>query len=295
MILIKGFIAKLAAIASDRKQKGLGINHSYPTGISGLEIVYTIGPTPLNAVLYEPVVCLILQGSKETHVGSQRFQLTAGDSLIVSHDLPVVSRVTEASPDLPYVSIVMTLEMPEVVRLCEVIEFDPKTEQQAHTVEVGKTTAELLEALQRLTDLLEKPEDQLVMLPLLKREIHYRLLQAQHGEMLRQLLRQDSHASRITRAVDQIRNNYIAELRVAELAQRVGMSLSSFHEHFKNITETTPLQYQKDLRLLEARRLLLAGKNTVAEAAFEVGYESASQFSREYSRKFGTTPSAELG
>jgi AraC-like DNA-binding protein len=128
------------------------------------------------------------------------------------------------------------------------------------------------------------------MMPLIRKELHFRLLLAPHGAMLRQLVSHDSHASCIARAIERIRESFRAPLAVPELAQAAGMSPSSFHKHFKTITETTPLQYQKDLRLLEARRLLQEGHHSVSETAFEVGYESPTQFSREYARKFGASP-----
>ena len=141
-------------------------------------------------------------------------------------------------------------------------------------------------------DLIDRPLEAKVMAPLVLREIHFRLLMAQHGGMLRQLLQRGSHASRLTKVLERIKNDYTAPLAVTELASIAGMSPSSFHEHFKALTATTPLQYQKNLRLIEARRLLLDCGHNVSSAAFEVGYESPTQFTREYTRKFGASPSS---
>ena len=151
-----------------------------------------------------------------------------------------------------------------------------------------------MDAMGRFIDLLDRPLEAKVMQPLILREIHFRLLLDRHGSTLRQLLQRGSHVDRIAQAIARIQEDYTAPIAVAELASIAGLSLSSFHEHFKALTATTPLQYQKDLRLLKARHLLMNGAHSVANAAFEVGYESHTQFSREYSRKFGHSPRTDL-
>jgi AraC-like DNA-binding protein len=152
----------------------------------------------------------------------------------------------------------------------------------------------MLDAFRRYLALADAPADAKVLGPLISKEIHYRLLMAPFGGMLRSLIRHDSDASAIARAIGQIRSELRSPIAIPELARHVGMSVSSFHKHFKAITSTTPLQYQKDLRLLEARKLLKTPGTSVTTAAFDVGYESPSQFSREYTRKFGVTPSQDV-
>ena len=266
----------------------------YATGLDGLSILRSRKPTMLEATLYNPLLCLILQGRKETHVGARQVSFTAGESLIVSHQLPVISRVTEATEMKPYVALVLEIGMDIVRSLYDEISEIEVEEEQARAFNVGKTDEALIDAVGRLVDLIDRPFEAKVMLPLILREIHFRLLLARHGGMLRQLLRRGSHADRIAKAIARIKQGYTTSLTVAELASVAGLSPSSFHEHFKALTATTPLQYQKELRLLEARRLLMNGTYSVSSVAFEVGYESPTQFSREYSRKFGNSPSKDL-
>lgn len=281
-------IARVCAYAD---AKGIG-NEAYATGLAGLMVLRRREPTPLEAVLYNPLFCLILQGRKETHSGTRRVSFAAGESLIVSHALPVVSRVTEASEQTPYVALVLALDLSVVHSLYNEVGQAEIEEEQARALDIGETDPRLVDAMGRLFDLVDRPLEAKVMVPLVLREIHFRLLLARHGSMLRQLLRRGSYADRIAKVIARIRQDYATPLAVAELASLAGMSPSSFHVHFKALTATTPLQYQKDLRLLEARRLLMDEGHTVSSAAFEVGYESPTQFSREYSRKFGTSPRA---
>ncbi|EKV00200.1 transcriptional regulator containing an amidase domain and an AraC-type DNA-binding HTH domain [Leptolyngbya sp. PCC 7375] len=266
----------------------------YATGLDGLSILRSRKPTMLEATLYNPLLCLILQGRKETHVGARQVSFTAGESLIVSHQLPVISRVTEATEMKPYVALVLDIDMDIVRSLYDEIREIEIEEEQAPAFNVGKTDEALMGAMGRFIDLIDKPFEAKVMQPLVLREIHFRLLLAQHGGMLRQLLRRGSHADRIAKAIARIKEDYATSLTVAELASIAGLSPSSFHEHFKALTATTPLQYQKELRLLKARHLLINGTHSVSSAAFEVGYESSTQFSREYSRKFGYSPRKDL-
>lgn len=246
-------------------------------------------PSSFEASLYEPVLCLILQGGKQVSIGERTLSIGPGECLLVSHDLPVRSRITSA----PYLALVLELNLATIRSLHGDVAESLRDSEPARAAETHGASPALLDALHRYLALADSSADAKVLGPLISREIHYRLLVAPLGAMLRSLIRQDSTASAIARAIGHIRSDIRSPISIPKLASRVGMSTSSFHTHFRRITSTTPLQYLKDLRLLEARRLLQAGA-TVTAAAFEVGYESPSQFSREYSRKFGVPPSRHL-
>lgn len=260
------------------------------TPIAGLFVHRQTKPSPFEATVYNPVICLNLQGRKEVTCGDRTLAFGTGQSLIVSHDVPVMARVTEASPQHPYLAIIVALDIAIIRSLCDEVGETALDRRQAGTLTAGATDIRLVEAIARYFALTGDPLEAKVMQPLILREIHFRLLTAGHGGMLRQLTQRDSHASRISRAIGRIRTGYRAPLAVATLAEEASMSPSSFHQYFKQVTGTTPLQYQKDLRLMEARRLIAMDGLSVSSAAYEVGYESATQFSREYSRKFGGPP-----
>ncbi len=245
----------------------------------------------IEAVVYTPVICLILQGRKSTWIGDQSVDLGPGDALLVSHDLPVSSQVTEASPDKPYVALILQLDLGIIRSLYEQVGETARVTQGARSLSTSTADATWVDPLSRYLKLHDKPLEAEVLGPLILREIHFRVLMSPLGGMLRNLLSVDSHASRVARAIGQIRKNFQSPLAVSDLARTAGMSQSAFHSHFKTVTGTTPLQYQKDLRMIEARRLMAEGRLSVAAAGYEVGYESATQFSREYARKFGVPPS----
>lgn len=271
-----------------------GWGESVETIIPGLAVYAVTEPTSFECFLYQSVICLILQGSKETLLGKTSFKYGAGKTLIISHELHAESRVTEASNDVPYVALVVAVDL-SMVRDLEMAMGNPGVDQEsAKAFDVSDTSPDLLAAVHRYFSLLDDSADAQVLGPLLLKEIHYRLLTTSHGNMLRRLIRQSSHASRIATVIDHIRRHFAEPLIIADLADVAGMSVSSFHEHFKSITATTPLQYQKDLRLFEARRLLTSGQHTVSATAYAVGYESATQFSREYTRRFGVSPRQDI-
>lgn len=251
-------------------------------------------PTTFEAMVYEPIACLILQGEKETSVGDEVFTVPEGHCVVVSHDLPVLARITRASARRPYLALVIRLDLAVLRSLYDEVGEATLPTGSARSMEVAPVDEPTADVIGRYLDLLDDPVAARVLLPLVRKELHFRLYMSASGAMLRSLLQRDSHASHIARAIRTLRESYRETLAVAELARSVGMSTSSFHKHFKSVTMTTPLQYQKDLRLTEARRLLRTGASTVTEAAFEVGYESPSQFSREYARKFGAPPRSEL-
>ncbi|WP_052161719.1 AraC family transcriptional regulator [Hoeflea sp. BAL378] len=286
--------AELARRVFESVGENISSTRSWQTSVPNLSFHLQTRPNPYEATIYSPVVCLNLQGRKEVGIGDQSVEFGDGQSLIVSHELPVMARVTEASPERPYLALIVSLDMAIVQSLWDEVGPAAPAPPQARSLSVGPGDERLVETLGRYFALTADPVEARVMAPLILREIHFRLLMADHGGMLRQHLHRDSHSSRIARAIGLIRTGYRAPLAVAALAEAASMSPSSFHEHFRQVTGTTPLQYQKDLRLTEARRLLAAEALSVSSAAFEVGYESPSQFSREYARKFGAPPRNDL-
>lgn len=255
--------------------------------MDGLLLLGHASPSSFEASVYEPVLCLILQGRKQVSLGEQTLSFGPGECLLVSHDLPVRSRITKA----PYLAVVLEVNVATIRKLYDEVAASGLDGEGARAAETHRADPGLLDALCRYLELADVPADAKVLGPLISKELHYRLLVAPFGGMLRSLIRHDSHASAIARAIGHIRADLRAPIVIPALARRVGMSASSFHQHFKAITSTTPLQYQKELRLLEARRLLRAGGASVTTVAYDVGYESPSQFSREYARKFGGPPS----
>ena len=258
--------------------------------MAGLAVLRDTAPSRLEASLYEPVLCLILQGRKAVAIGEDTLAFGAGEYLLVSHDLPVSSRIAQA----PYLALVLAIDAATIRRLYEEVTEPVRDDRPARAAVTHRADPGLVDALGRYLALADAPADARVLGPLVHKELHYRLLAAPAGGMLRHLIRHDSHASAVARAIRHLRADLRAAVEIPALARQVGMSASSFHKHFKAITATTPLQYQKELRLLEARRRLQHGGAAVTATAFDVGYESASQFSREYARKFGRPPSGDL-
>ncbi|MDC0710304.1 AraC family transcriptional regulator [Stigmatella sp. ncwal1] len=256
----------------------------------GLYLLRQHQRTAFEAAIYAPTLCLILQGCKEMTFGEHHFRLRVGECALVSHDLPIVSRVRDA----PYLVLLLNIEVDVLRSLYEDIGELVTAAAEARALEVHQADSRLLDAIGRYLTLAESETDARVLRPMLLKEIHYRLMMAPLGHMLRSLIRHDSHASSIARAIALLRRDFRSPMVVEELARAVGMSVSSFHKHFKAVTLSSPLQYQKGLRLLEARRMLVVGKASVTTVAFEVGYESPSQFSREYTRKFGRPPSQDV-
>jgi AraC-like DNA-binding protein len=256
----------------------------------GLGLLRRDFPSAFEASLYEPVLCLILRGEKEVSIGEQTLSFGPGECLLVSSDLPVCSRITKA----PYLALVLEVDIASIRKLYDEVAESALDGEGARAAVTHRADPGLLDALRRYLALAHSPADAKVLGPLVLKEIHYRLLVAPFGGMLRSLIRHDSNASAVARAIGHIRSDLRSPIAIPDLARRVGMSASSFHKHFRAITSTTPLQYQKELRLLEARRRLKKGGASVTTTAFDVGYESLSQFSREYARKFGLPPSRDV-
>jgi len=262
------------------------------TPVEGLVILRETAPTLLQYAVSKPLVALVLQGGKRVTMGSRTFDFGAGDSLLITTDVPTVSQITTASRALPYYSLVLELDATIIASLVSQIGAAPFETDQP--VRVDPTEAEVADAALRLLRLLDRPDALAVLGPQLSRELHYWLLSGRHGGAIRALGVTDSHAQRVARAVAVLRKRYAEPIKVEALAEAAGMSLSAFHMHFRSITSLSPLQFQKQLRLIEARRRMLAQGETISDAAYGVGYESVPQFTREYGRMFGQPPARDV-
>lgn len=249
-------------------------------------------PSELRAQVYDPVVCLVLQGEKQTMTTDRSLTVGSGEFLIVTHDMPVVSRITRATPDEPYLALILTLAEDVLTDLENAArEWRAPDDTGSYALSVGDADVDLVDAFVRYLRALEAPSDARVLLPLVSREIHYRLLRSPQGHTLRRLSLGQLAATAVSKAIGLIRGDLSATVKVREIADHVGLSPSALHHHFKTVTGTSPLQFQKRLRLLEARRLIQSDTRSVTGAAYEVGYSSPTQFSREYRRAFGHPPS----
>lgn len=245
-------------------------------------------------VLYEPSLCLIAQGSKEVRLGDEAYRYDPAHFLLVSVDLPVSGCVTVATPDEPYLALRIGLDTGTVGELLADGAHTDAPAPAARGLAVSPVEPPLLDAVTRLVGLLDAPRDVITLAPLVLREITYRLLTGPQGAWLRQMAAVGAPAQRIARAIRWLRDHFAEPLRIESLARQAKMGASAFHQHFKTVTALSPLQYQKRLRLQEARRLMLGEGLDAAEAAYRVGYESPSQFSREYRRQFGAPPRADV-
>ncbi len=261
------------------------------TAIPGLTLARRDEPSEPISILYEPRICVIAQGAKRVQLGDDAYVYDAHHYLVTSVDLPTFVQVIKASPEKPYLGLVLKIDQREISQLMVDSNLPPPHPQQSSRgMATGEVTLPLLTAFQRLIDLLDEPKDIPILAPIIEREIFYRLLVGDQGARLRQIASAGSQSNQIARAIDWLKGNFTRPLRIDDLAAQVNMSTSTFHHHFRQVTAMSPLQYQKWLRLSEARRLMLAEDQDATTAAFEVGYESPSQFSREYSRLFGAPP-----
>ena len=261
------------------------------TAISGLALYRRDETTQPASGMYEPSLCLIAQGAKRVLLGDDSYVYDAHHFLITSVDLPTVWQIIEASREKPCLGLVLKLDRREISKLMVDSNLPPpRAQQSCRGMAIGGVTLPLLTAFQRLIDLLAEPKDIPILAPIIQREILYRLLVGDQGTRLRQIASAGSQSQQVARAIDWLKSNFTRPLRIDDLASHVHMSPSTFHHHFRTLTAMSPLQYQKWLRLNEARRLMLTENTDAATAAFNVGYESPSQFSREYSRLFGAPP-----
>ena len=248
-------------------------------------------PTELTCIMYEPRICLIAQGAKRVLLGEDTYEYDEHRFLITSVDLPTFVQIIRATPARPYLGLTLKIDQREISQLMVDTHLPPPRPQDSgRGMATGEVNLSLIDAFQRLIDLLDNPEDIPILVPMIQREIFYRLLTGDQGARLRQMASAGSQSHLIARAIDWLKSNYARPLRIDDLATQVHMSSSTFHYHFRSLTAMSPLQYQKWLRLNEARRLMLTELLDAATAAFQVGYESPSQFSREYSRLFGNSP-----
>lgn len=259
-----------------------------PTAITGLSTVRATAPSGLIHDISRPLVCLVVQGAKQVTMGTQQYPFAAGDTLLITANVPTVSQITRASIASPYYSLVMELDPAIIAELALEMRVVLVGDQAA--VKVGPTDAEIADAALRLMRLLERPSSRAVLEYQLMREMHYWLLAGKHGDAIRRLGMRGSHVERVARAVAVLRNEFAEPITVERLASISGMGISSFHRYFRDVTSLSPLQFQKHLRLIEARRLMMSEGASATQAAFKVGYESVPQFTREYGRLFGQPP-----
>ena len=261
------------------------------TAISALSLARRDAPTEPTSYMYQPSICVIAQGAKRVLLGDDTYVLDVHHFLITSVDLPTVVQIIKASREKPYLGLILKLDRREISQLMVDSNLPPpRAQQSSRGMAIGEVTLPLLIAFQRLIDLLAAPQDIPILAPIIQREIMYRLLVGDQGARLRQIASAGSQSHQIAQAIDWLKSHYTLPLRIEDLAAQVHMSPSTFHHHFRALTAMSPLQYQKWLRLNEARRLMLTERLEAATAAFQVGYESPSQFSREYRRVFGAPP-----
>ena len=289
---------EINTIELDRRRELASLTEKYSSGegvhataVNGLFCIRLSAPNMTLPAVYQPSVCVILQGAKQVLLEEEIYRYEPPQFLAVSVDLPLLGQVVEASAERPY--------------LCLQIEIDPRQigELIAHSGDTGWTRSDTtrglfvgtpdgptLEAVLRLARLLETPRDIPRLAPMMLREFHYRLLSSEYGPLIAQMAISGSNTRKIGQVIRQIKTQLASPIRIEELAAMVNMSPSSFHQHFKAVTAMSPLQYQKRLRLTEARHILLAENADAASTAYRVGYQSVSQFSREYARMFGAPP-----
>lgn len=274
-------LRRLAAGAQNRRTE---------TGIARVAMVKGQVPEHHLAMVYEPMVNLILTGSKTMTVGDRTFRYDPATYFVMSVDLPAVGSVHSSPDGHPYLAVSLTLDPIAIAALLSDIPKPPGGALYEAGFAVAPTSPELLDAWIRMLRLMERPEEIAALAPAYEREILFRVLQGPLGWMVRDIALPEAPISRIGGAIRWIREHFAEPLRVDELADMTALSVSAFHRHFKGVTALSPIQYQKQIRLLHARSMLLSGEASATSAAFGVGYESPNQFSREYARQFGLPP-----
>ncbi|WP_175639343.1 AraC family transcriptional regulator [Metabacillus schmidteae] len=272
-----------------------GRNGTQLTSIPSLYFSHYCYATGPNYGVYKPSLCIIVQGMKEVLLSQELYRYGPADYLVASVNLPITGQVTEASAEAPYLALKLEFTPSEILDVLR--EFQMEADKKGNAkrgMYVSKLDQPLLDAVTRLARLLDSPNDIKVLAPLIRKEIIYRALHGEHGSMLKQIAIAGSSTHQISDVIKHIMKNYEKSFKIEELAELANMSVSSLHRHFKVVTAMSPIQYQKQLRLQEARSLLLTESSDAADVAFRVGYESPSQFSREYSRMFGLPPKEDI-
>ena len=283
-----------AAIAAYLDARGGGEGF-FTTPMDGVSIVRSFQHMMPMRQIYRPSLCVVVQGAKEMMFGDGTLEYGALECLVVSLEIPVSGRIIQASATEPFVGMTIELDTALIREVMQSLPAPPSPrETDGPCVFVGKVDAGLADAVVRLVNLAGAPDGIPVLYPLIMREIAFWLLTGPHGDEFCKLALPETRAAHISKAIHLLRDNFNKTLRIEQLSEVAGMSTSSFHQHFKTLTAMTPVQYQKQLRLLEARRVMVSDAASVAEAAYHVGYESASQFSREYSRMFGVAPKRDV-
>lgn len=262
---------------------------SYDAAIPGLRFHHLSLPNEPTYCVYEPALTIVAQGTKQVILGDEILEYDPANYLVTSVDIPVVCQVVKATPGVPFLCLTVALDVRRIAELMSELP-EPAPSSAGRGMSVSRLSAPLFDAVLRLVRLLDTPHDVPILAPVIEREILYRLLTGEQGPRLRHIATTGSRPHQIAKAIDWLKANYAEPLRIEELAGIAHMSVSSLHHHFKMITAMSPLQYQKQLRLQEARRLMLTERVDAASAGHQVGYESPSQFSREYRRLYGAPP-----
>ncbi len=271
-------------------------NQTYHSPIKGLVIHHSDQPFSYENVIQEPSICIVINGEREVRLGEQSFLFDPRHFMFCPVDIPMCGKIVKATPDEPFVVLSMKIDLQTVNQILfeqqlpiAKSEINPTAFTQWHL------NNELENAFERLLLLHENPSDIAFLAPLIQQEIYYRLLKGEQGNKLKQMVSFGSNTQKIAKATRYLQRHFRETVRIETLAELCGMSISGFHHHFKEITTLSPLQYQKSLRLMESKRLICQENPPIAEAAYQVGYESPSQFSREYKRYFGVAPSVQAG
>ena len=263
--------------------------------VPGLSLFRAEQPSAPRCAMYDPCICLVAQGRKCFLLGEETYVYDANNYLIAALPMPGMTYVVEATPEEPYLSLALRLDQRQISQLIlDSSRLPPRPQPSGRGVATAEVNLPLLSAFQRLIDLYDTPEDAPILAPLVLREIYYRLLTGAQGERLRQMVSVGSHTHQIAQAITWLKENFRKPVVIEDLAALVNMSSSTFYQHFRSMTAISPLQFHKQLRLQEARRLMLEERMDAASAAFQVGYESPPQFNREYSRLFGAPPMRDI-
>ena len=266
-----------------------------PTVVPGLTVFKKVDSTKPIVGFYEPSVCLIAQGAKHVQLGGESYTYDTKHYLFSGVHLPVVAQAIDASEEQPYLGLKLTFDYQEITQLMTDSQLPPpKGQRSGREMATGTLTLALISAFQRLIDLVSDEPSIPMLAPMIRREIFYRLLVGEQGEKLRQLAAMGTQTHQVAKTISWLKSNFSKSIRVEDLAQIANMGVSTFHHHFRNMTAMSPLQYLKLMRLQEARRLMLSEHLDAATSAFQVGYESPSQFSREYARLYGCSPAKDV-